>query len=183
MGHHTKKTSFVAGFLTALFLGAAASAQTSTSYDLAENSFNSGGSPAAGAAASSASYQLSIGAIGTINARGLTSASFALDAGLVGVYPPPLEVTGLVFTSTTDLEWDPFPGIGTYNVYRGPISSFSPSYGSCTQTGLTTNSATDGDTVPPSGFFYLVTAENRLAQEGTKGSNGPGQRLGTFCSP
>jgi len=32
------------------------------------------------------------------------------------------------------------------------------------------------------GYFYLVTAENRLAEEGTKGSNSTGgERLGNVC--
>ena len=166
-----------------LFVGGAALAQTSTSYDLEENSFNSGGNPADGVTASSASFQLSLDAIGDISAHGLSSTSFMLDAGWLGAYPPALEVTNLVFTSVTDFEWNPFPGIGTYNVYRGVIGGFDPSYGACSQTGLTANSASDGDPITSPGFFYLVTTENRLAEEGTKGSNDLGERTGTFCVP
>ena len=171
-------------WLTAFVLvGGAALAQTSTNYDLEENSFNSGGNPANGATASSTSFLLSIDAIGNLSAHGLSSTGFTLDAGFVGAYPPPVEVTGLVFTSATDFEWDPFAGIGTYNVYRGTISSFDPDYGGCSQPGLTTNSASDGDAVPSPGFFYLVTTENNLLEEGTKGSNDLGERTGTFCVP
>ncbi len=166
-----------------LFVGGAAVAQTSSSYNLEEHSLNSGGNPANGATPSSTSYQLSIDAIGTINARGLSSASFMLDAGFVGAYPPPVEVINLIFTGNNDFEWDPFPGIGTYNVYRGVIGNFDPGYGACSQTGLTTNSASDGDPISSPGFFYLVTTENRLAEEGTKGSNDLGERTGTFCMP
>ncbi len=166
-----------------LFVGGAALAQTSTSYDLEEHSFNSGGNPADGVTASSASFQLSLDAIGMINARGLSSTSFLLDSGFVGAYPPPLEVTNLLFTGVNNFEWDPFPGIGTYNVYRGVIGGFDPGYGACSQTGLTTNSASDGDPISSPGFFYLVTTENRLAEEGTKGSNDLGERTGTYCMP
>ena len=168
---------------TFLFVGGAALAQTSTNHDLEEHSLNSGGNPANGATPSSTSFQLSVDAIGTISAHGLSSTSFMLDAGFVGAYPPPLEVTNLIFTGVNDFEWDPFPGIGTYNVYRGTIPSFDPDYGSCSQPGLTTNSASDRDPVPSSGFFFLVTTENRLAEEGTKGSNDLGERTGTFCVP
>ena len=168
---------------TFLLVGGAAMAQTSTSYNLEEHSLNSGGNPANGATPSSTSYQLSIDAIGTINARGLSSASFMLDAGFVGAYPPPVEVINLIFTGNNDFEWDPFPGIGTYNVYRGVIGGFDPNYGACSQPGLTTNSALDGDPITSPGFFYLVTTENRLAEEGTKGSNDLGERTGTFCMP
>ena len=43
-------------------------------------------------------------------------------------------------------------------------------YGACEQYGLTGNSATDNAAVPAGdGYFYLVTAENRLDEEGTKG--------------
>ncbi len=166
-----------------LFVGGAAVAQTSSSYNLEEHSLNSGGNPANGATPSSTSFQLSVDAIGTISARGLSSTSFMLDAGFVGAYPPPLEVTNLIFTGVNDFEWDPFPGIGTYNVYRGVIGGFDPSYGACSQTGLTTNSASDGDPISNPGFFYLVTTENRMAEEGTKGSNSLGERTGTFCVP
>ena len=166
-----------------LFVCGAALAQTSTSFDLEEHSFNSGGNPANGATPSSTSFQLSIDAIGTISAHGLSSTSFMLDAGLVGAYPPPLEVTNLIFTTVSDFEWDPFPGIGTYNVYRGAIGGFDPSYGACAQPGVTTNSASDGSPIISPGFFYLVTTENKLADEGTKGSNDLGERTGTFCMP
>ena len=65
---------------------------------------------------------------------------------------------------------------GVYNLYRDPLSSLSGlGFGACQQLDLPTETATDVD-VPSAGvgFFYLVTAENRLAEEGTKGfrSNG-----------
>ena len=127
-GHYPERITAI-GLGALLLLSGAALAQTSTSYDLEEHSFNSGGNPLNGATPFSTSFQLSIDAIGTISAHGLSSTSFMLDAGLVGAYPPPLEVTNLIFTGVNDFEWDPFPGIGTYNVYRGVIPSFGPSYG------------------------------------------------------
>ncbi len=181
-GHYTERITAI-GFGALLLLSGSALAQTSTSYVLEENSFNSGGNPVDGFTASSASFQLSLDAIGDINAHGLSSTSFLLDSGFVGAYPPPLEVINLIFTGVNDFEWDPFPGIGTYNVYRGVIGGFDPGYGACSQTGLTTNSASDGDPITSPGFFYLVTTENRLAAEGTKGSNDLGERTGTFCMP
>jgi hypothetical protein len=44
-------------------------------------------------------------------------------------------------------------------------------YGQCEQQDLTDATATDTDTpsAPREGFFYLVTANNRLGEEGTKG--------------
>ena len=166
-----------------LFVCGAALAQTSTSYNLEEHSFNSGGNPFNGATPSSTGFQLSIAAIVPISAHGVSSTSFMLDAGLVGSYPPPVEITGLVFTSVNNFEWDPFPGIGTYNVYRGLIGGFDPSYGACSQTGVITNSASDGPPITSPGLFYLVTTENKLAEEGTKGRNDLGERTGTFCMP
>jgi len=51
--------------------------------------------------------------------------------------------------------------------------------------GLPADSVTDTDSDPlpvSGGFFYLVTAENRLAEEGTKGFTAEGaERLGTVC--
>ena len=57
-------------------------------------------------------------------------------------------------------------------------------YGQCEQQDLTTTSATDSAAVPlGDGYFYLVTARNRLSEEGTKGfrSDLMTERLGATC--
>ena len=108
-----------------------------------------------------------------------------MDAGLVPAYPPPREVTGLVFLDDDTLHWDPEPSVGVYNLYRDTLPALPEGgYGSCDQQGLTTTGATD--VAPPpgvgDGYFYLVTAENRLAEEGTKGfDTGAVERQGNAC--
>jgi hypothetical protein len=94
-----------------------------------------------------------------------------MDAGFVVPYPPPEEVTGLRFDTLAKLAWDPEPSTGTYNAYRGLLSSLPGlSYGACHASGIADENTTDNGTpAAGTGFFYLITAENLLAQEGTKG--------------
>jgi hypothetical protein len=94
-----------------------------------------------------------------------------MDAGFVSNYPPPGEVKGDLFASKTNYTWSAEKSIGSYDVYRGAISSLSGlAYGTCLQNGLTTESVTDAATpAAGQGFFYLVTARNRLGEIGTKG--------------
>ena len=48
-------------------------------------------------------------------------------------------------------------------------------YGNCEQQEITGETTTDTDTPPGGdGYFYLVTAENRVDEEGTKGTDGEG---------
>jgi hypothetical protein len=65
--------------------------------------------------------------------------------------------------------------VGTYDVYKGLVSSLPSSYGTCLASGLTLTQATDA-TIPSAGqcFFYLATAKNRLGEEGTMGKNSAG---------
>ena len=79
------------------------------------------------------------------------------------------------FTSASAFGWNPEPSVGAYNVYRGLVSGLPSSYGACFASGLTAVSATDAAT-PAAGqcYFYLVTAENRLAEEGTLGKKSDG---------
>jgi hypothetical protein len=156
-----------------LALAPNARAQQSASYRLEEHALNAGGRPVDGVRAFSASFVVSLDALGQgVLGRGLSSASYRMEGGLVSAYPPPGEVTGLFLTDTETLVWDPEPSVGHYNLYRDLLSSLSGlGYGQCEQQGLTAATATDAD-VPSSageGYFYLVTAANRLHEEGTKG--------------
>jgi hypothetical protein len=160
-------------WLLAVFgMSGAAFTQTSTSYKLTEFTFNNGGDPTNGSSASSASHWIKLDAIGdAAAATGLSSASHHMDGGFVDVYPPPGEVKGNLFTDKTMLTWSPEKSVGTYDVYRASISSLPGlAYGTCLESGLSTESATDA-TIPSAGqgYFYLITARNRLGEIGTKG--------------
>jgi hypothetical protein len=162
-------------------------AQSSASFKLEEHAFNTGGHPLDGAVFTSTSFKVSLDAIGDA-ALGSTmsSASFRMDGGFVGTYPPPGEVPGLRFTGHDTLAWNPERSVGIYNLYRDLMSSLSGlGYGNCEQQDLASETATDTD-VPPleDGYFYLVTAENRLGEEGTKGFDGNGtERANTAPCP
>jgi hypothetical protein len=154
-----------------------AEAQQSASFNLEEHTFNAGGRPDEGTVAQSASFRVSLDAIGeAVSLAGLTGASFGIDAGFVAPYPAPGEVLGLRFANHVKLIWDPDPSTGVYNLYRGLVASLSGlAYGSCHESGVDGESTSDAD-LPPANqaFFYLVTAENLLAEEGTKGFDSEG---------
>jgi hypothetical protein len=74
--------------------------------------------------------------------------------------------------------------VGTYNLYRDLMSNLvGLGFGDCQQQDLPTSTTTDDDALAVGdGFFYLVTAENKLAEEGTKGSQSNGsEREGNAC--
>ena len=147
-------------------------AQQSATYKLTESVFNGGGNPANGTILTSTSYKMSLDAIGDgAIAAGLWGGPYRMDAGFVSAYPPPGETLGLCFTGKQTLTWNPEKSVGTYNLYRDAIPALPGGmYGLCSQPGLTRETATD-TAVPGAGvgYFYLVTAENRLQEEGTKG--------------
>jgi len=160
--------------LVALALLAAfpAAAQVSASYRLEEHTFNAGGRPDQGAIASSASFRVRFDAIGEAAARdGLQSPSYHVDAGFPARYPAPDEVRGLRFADRQTLRWEPERSIGTYDLYRGLLTTLSGlAYGTCFAFGMTDTTAIDAGTPPRgNGWFYLATAVNRLREEGTKG--------------
>jgi hypothetical protein len=161
----------------ALASAAPAAAQQSASFQLREHAFNAGGRPDQGAIAQSTSFRVTLDAIGdAVGRTGLSSASFSMDAGFVVPYPPPEEVTGVLFVDRETLVWDPEKSTGTYGLYRSLVSTLPGlGYGLCQQADLPGETTDDGD-VPPVGesYFYLVTAENLLAEEGTKGFNSAG---------
>ena len=167
-----------------LALAGPALAQTGTTYRLEEHTLNAyGGSLMAGA-----TYQITDVVGDPVAAYALTGSTFSMDAGFGAAYPLPGQVSGLMFTTKTDLEWAAEGSLGDYNLYRDLMSNLTGlGYGACEQQGISGTSTTDSDAVPASdGFFYLVTAMNSLAEEGTKGFQASGgvpgvERAGTMC--
>jgi hypothetical protein len=145
-------------------------AQTSASYQLTESVFNAGGNPAP--VLTSTSYQITLDSVGdSVSAATLSSASYGSSTGFPAAYPPPGEVATVTFSNKTTLTWTPEGSTGTYNLYRGVVTDLPGTYGACkTPANIVGQTITDTD-VPLSGqcFFYLVTAENRITEEGTMG--------------
>jgi hypothetical protein len=173
--------------LTVLLLSVIpALAQQSASYKLNESVFNGGGNPSQGAVLSSASFRIKLDSMGEgLLGTALGSASFRVDGGFAAAYPPPGEVKGDVFSSKTLYAWNPEKSVGVYNVYRSTLSSLPGTFGSCLAGGLATTTYSDAS-VPGTGtgYFYLVTAENRLGEEGTKGfQTGGAQRTTSPACP
>ncbi len=162
-----------AGMLATLLLASVsgAMAQTSASYRLTEFTFNNGGDPQNGSFALSASYRIRLDAIGdAVAAIALSSASNHTSAGLVADNPPPGEVKNQRWTSKTTFIWDPEKSIGSYAAYRATLGSLPGNYGACLMSPIASESWTDSSVpAPGTGYFYLVTARNRLGEEGTKG--------------
>ena len=151
-------------------------AQSSSSYRLSESTFNLGGRPQEGQIASSASYAVTLDSIGeAIAARSLFSSSFHMDGSFLNTYAPPGEVADLRLDTPTHLLWSAQSAAGTYNVYRGTITALPGDYGVCLEPGIPTTETTDS-LLPGIGVthFYVVTAANRLGEEGTKGFNSSG---------
>ena len=99
-------------------------------------------------------------------------------SGFLAAYPPPGEVLNVSFTDSTSLIWGAERSVGAYNLYQGSVMNpFDPNYGICQQSGITTESATIAATpAPGDAIFVLVTAENRLLEEGTKGPDSAGSQ-------
>ena len=135
-------------------------------------------------------FSITLASIGDrVVSSGLASSSFGMDVGFDAAYRPPGEVaaacgTGvehcLRFTDPQTLIWPGERSAGVYNLYRDDTSD---GFGHCEQQDLADTTATDAAT-PTSGtsFFYLVTVENRLGEEGTKGfGSNTSERLGAVC--
>ena len=165
--------------------GRPAMAQASASFRISAHVLNAGGHAASGTVLSSSSFRITFDSIGDpLAALPMSSASFRLQPGFALVFPPPGEVSGLVFQDRQTLRWNIEPAVGSYNLYRGLVSTLpSLEFGTCEQEGIPQATTTDSSS-PLSGqaFFYLVTAENLLTEEGTKGfqSNGT-ERQGNAC--
>jgi hypothetical protein len=159
-------------------------AQESTNFKLREHSLNAGGQPHDGAVLSSTSFQITLAAVGeTVAAVTISGPSFAATEGFVGSVPPPGEVTNLRFNDPSTLAWDPEGSVGDYSLYRGEVTNpYDPGFGSCLVPGITGPTASD-ITLPAidTAFFYLVTARNRLGEEGTKGSTSGNEPRGNLA--
>ncbi len=106
---------------------------------------------------------------------GVSSPGYHLDGGFVASYPPPGEVRNQAWTGSSTIVWDPEKSVGSYSVYRDLLSTLPGNFGTCLQSSLITEFASDASNPPVGiGWFYLITARNVLAEEGTKGyrSNG-----------
>jgi hypothetical protein len=161
-------------FLGVVLWAVGSLAQSSASYQLTESVLNAGGNPSP--VLTSTGYQVTLDAVGDpVSGANLSSASYSSDAGFAALFHPPGEVLDLRFTDSTHLAWDPEPSVGSYNLYRGLVSGLSGGYGACLSSGLTGESVVDAS-IPSAGqcFFYLVNAENRIAEEGTLGRTSSG---------
>jgi hypothetical protein len=171
--------------LCGLICAGAALAQESTGFVLRESSFNSGGHPQEGVVLASASFEISLASLGdNVVAHALSSDSFHVAGGFAGAYPPPGMVEGLRFETQGRLDWDAEKSAGTYNLYRGLQSELlGLDFGECEQQELSSPTTMDTDAVPPGdGYFYLVTVENLLDEEGSKGFQSDGtERQGATC--
>ncbi len=173
--------------LAGLALTSTALAQTSTSFTLEEHTLNSGGTPSQGVDLASTSFSITLASIGDgVVATGLASSSFGMEVGFDAAYPPPGEVAAtcgvgqpcLVFTDSETLTWPAERSAGVYNLYRDDTSD---GFGSCEEQDIAGTTTTDTAT-PTAAFFYLVTVENRLDEEGTKGfQSNATERLGAVC--
>jgi hypothetical protein len=165
----------------------AALAQSSATYSLTEEVVNSGGQPAQGVGPGSAAFRISLGSIGEpIANRTLSGASYRLDGGLIAAYPPPGEVDGLlVLVDQQTMTWSVEPGATAYNVYSGLLSSLPGGFGTCAVARVAGTTADDVTSpAPGTGLFYLVTAVNRLREEGSKGHTSSGaERANTLPCP
>lgn len=151
-------------------------AQESAHFKIEEHAFNAAGRPIDGNFAQSAHFQITLDALGDALLGASSGSTYSIDGGLFSAYRPPAEVRNLHFVEKTTLVWDPEPSRGVYNLYRDLVRALAGgSYGSCREEGVTDESAQDNETPPPAdAFFYLVTALNRLDEEGSMGSDSGG---------
>jgi hypothetical protein len=180
--------STVAISVAVLLAGCWASAslgQSSASYELSDHTFNAGGHPHQATIMVSTSYRITLDALGDgVVGAGLVGDSYRMDGSFGASYPPPGEVRDLTFVDKQSLAWGPDRAAGDYNLYRDSMSVLSGlGYGLCLQQELPVAAATDGETpTSGTGFFYLVTVENLLDEEGPKGVDSHGdRRQGNVC--
>lgn len=159
----------------ALVLAMPVWAQESPGYQLTELVINSGGHPEEGTELASPSHRISLDALGdSVQAVSLFGTSYRLDLGFAVAYPPPCEVVEVRFESDEILSWAPERSVGYYHLYRDGLGPLAGG-GVCLEPRIPAPSTTDAE-VPDAGegFFYLVTAVNRLREEGTRGQDSSG---------
>jgi hypothetical protein len=160
--------AFVAA-LAVLTVLANAHAQSSSSFQISNSVVNAGGHPQQGQKMESASYQVSLDAIGDAVWSG-ASATYASGSGFVGRYRPPGELGNLRFTAKINLTWNYDTGLTKSNLYRGATAAGA----ACYQPNLPGNSFLEpASPSADTGWYYLVGAENLLGEEGPLGT-GPG---------
>jgi len=182
------RMSWILVTLTTLVVSVPARAQSSASHQVEGATLNAGGRPSGGMIAQSPSHRITLDVVGAdLPGVDASSAGFRLTGGFGGTYAPPSEVQAAAFTGggpTPALTWAPMPAAGVYDVYRGATGTLPGAFGSCLAANVTTTSYTDfAAPASRAGFFYLVTGENRLGEEGTKGSqsNGPPRTSSPAC--
>ncbi|MBP7146527.1 MAG: hypothetical protein KBD01_03210 [Acidobacteria bacterium] len=152
-------------------------AQSSASFRLAEHALNAGGHPLDGIRPASANFRAGAGAIGDAALRrGAASTSFRLDGGFTARYGPPSEVAGVrVHADHRTVSWDGQPAATAFNVYRDALPALPGSSGACLASRVGGVAWVDAASpAPGTGWFYLVSAENRLWEEGSLGSRSDG---------
>jgi hypothetical protein len=159
--------------------------QSSASYRLTDRTFNAGGHPHEGTVLSSASYRITLDALGdAVAGVGLAAGPYRMNGSFAATYAPPGEVLGLIFLDEQTLAWNPEGSAGNYNLYRDSMGVLSGlGYGLCLQQELAAATTIDGESPSPGGgYFYLVTVENLLDEEGPKGFDSYGApRRGNVC--
>jgi len=156
-------------------------AQQSAGYQLTEHTFNQGGRPQDGLIATSTSFRITLDAIGESGGGAEpTSVSFGVAPGFASAFGPASEAFGLLFDDATTMSWEVEPQAVAYNVYRGETGSLSGlDNGGCLQSSGPGTGYTDPEEpAAAEGFFYLVAASNRLAEEGTLGFDSDGVERG-----
>lgn len=159
-----------------LALSGAVMAQSSASYRIEEYRFGASGNPA-GAVPTSPSFAVSVSSVGVaLPGQPVGSPSFSVEGGFQAATRPPGEVGGLVFVDPDTLVWNVEPSAGAYNLYRDTLDALSdPGGGSCEQQSILTTTTQDpGSPAVSDGWFYLVTVENQLGEEGTRGQDSSG---------
>ena len=154
-----------------------AAAQESASYKISDHVFNNGSGLNGSVVPSSTGFRISLDSVGDmVGMSQAGSVGFQLQGSFVVTYRPPGEVQGLDFLNAGTLIWLPEPSVGEYEVYRSEISQLALG-----DTGMCLAAQVPETLIyepfipdPGQAWFYLVTASNRLDEEGTKGyrSNG-----------
>lgn len=172
-----KTMKSVMGLVLLALAATALPAQESASFKLNESTLNLGGNPNSVARPTSTSFRIGFDALGGIvGQRPLSGPSFRMDPSFAPAYRPPGEVAGLSFADADTLDWQAEPAAIGYAVYRDLLSTLDGlGYGGCLASDVAGTTLDDTD-VPPSadGWFYLVTALNRLDEEGSKGPDSIG---------
>lgn len=168
--------TFVALQILCLSTGVAL-AQSGPTYRLEELTMNAGGHPADGVGLTSSSYRMSLDALGEASvAPRLRGSVYSMDAGFARCFPPPAEVQQVVvLADKTTFAWAPDPSVGAYRVYFGDVRNVRWDEGTCLMAGIDPEFTTpDHFPEPGETFFYLITAQNTLLEEGTTGYDSAG---------